>query len=1644
MLPFEVTKNVPDHVLNLLENIMIFAYQAVRSRNIYDVIMAVTTFYKLQCDCSHFPINLSMISSCKDYINTLFTTKENQSYGLSELFTEQSFIQDINIEQMLTSAKDKMELWPKIQATSIWKKVRKVMAFLSASALYKSKCEKKVDAKFVAKIEKEMYENETMFRLDMTHTILETLLLLSEKGYQIFITGEISSIFHSGKAYELWLEESTKIIAQSRYLCNPEPHGIDIHKFQNTLDKLLTQGSDIIKMSCDIPKLTLASIRNTQMQLTNVRAMFINMQSTNKTRRAPMIFVVEGDPGAGKTTFSDLLHIHYAKVRNKDPSFGTRFAHSSRAKHWDGFKSHQWSLLIDDIASHNPAVTKEMPQDLSDVLGIGNNAPFVPPMAAVEDKGKTPFTGELCVCTTNSPEMHFHHYFAVEAAPARRMKDHLQITVKSEFQDDNGMLDSTKISAPLADEYPNWWNIQVREARIGKNSKTSAPRDLYNKTVSIVDTVRFDDIYDFLMWYVSKIHAHQLTQDKIEASNTNMFDIKLCNNCFLPRSHCMCSSFTVEEILFSEQSFVAVVCHGTIRTVLMACLFIFFQVLNGCVFQLVTDCFQWLYRRGSTIVLTWLQKKMDHEWNNLCWYLSPRRRLEEAILCFSEFNAVKAIKAAGNKIYAKFRIPPELAALVYFLVTTIAGYKMWAGINRMLDNHFDQQTHIETGSAPQGNERENVWYNPNYEVSNFDVGRLTCSWKGLSFEQLEAKLLNNIVNCRFYFYEDGKRKYSMSSAICLNGQLYMTTDHSIPNVDVVEADIVSGPPNVLGSKVRVNLRSSDILRTGRLAFFYIQKVPPKSDVSGLLMGSGIKGFVGDAIMLGRNVDGSVNKKSIKALRMCDVATDDGKFKGFMGNASPCTIEGDCGSIYLMKTGQGPVIGAIHELGVKNSPLCSGAPVDKDELTAYIDFNKLIHAGGPNFKAKSAEKTLIELHAKSPVRYIDKGNAKVYGTFAGHRPHLKSRVQDTPLRPLMERDGFETDLVPPNMKGWAPIRNNMIKLVADTPPIDKDLLELAVQGMFADWCKIPKHELDLIEIYNDITIVNGSPGVRFVDAMPRSTSMGEPWNTSKKYFLDSIEVPGYDNCKSFTPEVLDRVEIIIDKYLRGERACPVFAGSLKDKAIPKSKDDERKVRMFMGAPADFTYVVRKYLLSFVRVMQRNKFLFESAPGIEAQCAEWDALRKYLTHFNEDRCVGGDFKSFDTSMPPEFLLAAFGCIKSFHELAGCDDSHLKIIDGIMYDICYPYANVKGDLLQLIGKNPSGHALTVTINSVVNCLYMRYCYLALKPNDGSNLHCYDFKDSVKLITYGDDNFMNVKEGYDWFNHRSISEVLRSIGVTYTMADKISESIPYVPIDEASFLKRKFRFEDELGYFVCPLEPASIIGSLMIGERSKFVSEESRICSVMTSANDEFFWHGRETFEEWHARLQGYIDELQLQDYMDSDLPTWDDLIARYKQNTNHYINNPDIEKYVKQSFIGYADEKVKHYKRKYRSEIQGIKISLICMLLCGILVVSDLYVKLVSNSILVPNWSSINLGCESIVNKDSCKPDSHSLYNDFVFRLAYIYHRFIIWTCALIFCLCVNSPIILAFLAVMHGLELVYGQNFINLIFVIIVLQRCKYHW
>lgn len=133
----------------------------------------------------------------------------------------------------------------------------------------------------------------------------------------------------------------------------------------------------------------------------------------------------------------------------------------------------------------------------------------------------------------------------------------------------------------------------------------------------------------------------------------------------------------------------------------------------------------------------------------------------------------------------------------------------------------------------------------------------------------------------------------------------------------------------------------------------------------------------------------------------------------------------------------------------------------------------------------------------------------------------------------------------------------------------------------------------------------------------------------------------------------------------------------------------------------------------------------------------------------------------------------------------------------------------------------------------------------------------------------------------------MLANVGITYTMADKESESVPYIDISKSTFLKRKFVWDADIGAVVAPLEEESIIKSLMVTVESKSVSAEHQAVSIISSAVREYFFHGRETFHDMSDLLKEIIDECGLVAYVeDSTFPTYEELKKSFWRASKHLI--------------------------------------------------------------------------------------------------------------------------------------------------------------
>jgi hypothetical protein len=686
--------------------------------------------------------------------------------------------------------------------------------------------------------------------------------------------------------------------------------------------------------------------------------------------------------------------------------------------------------------------------------------------------------------------------------------------------------------------------------------------------------------------------------------------------------------------------------------------------------------------------------------------------------------------------------------------------------------------------------------------------------------------------------------------------------------------VVHGSAGSVGlQEVSTEMCDTDVvtMENKEVAFFRLRCLPPKKNLLPLIAKDSAN-FVAAGRYVLRSPEGCVESVRVVNISagghfVCESMEVDAVWNG---NASPHTVVGQCGMPLIAFTGRGPMICGLHVAG--GGPRIAAAKFTVELAQKGLDAftEPHVEAGAPMLSAQGYDRELTNLHHKSVMSFIPTGKCNVYGSFTGFRPHGRSSVVPTVIRDAVVKRGYTEDFMAPKLGSWEPWRLAALDMVNPVERMKTDVLAKCVGAFKEDIEReLPSSEWNEIHVLDDFTTMNGAPGVKFIDKINRNTSMGNPFKKSKRHFLEPVESENdVSDPQMYNAEIQQRIDHMLNTYMEGRRVMPVYCGHEKDEAMKEKKVKAMQNRIFTGAPGDAAHITRKYFLTLIRVMQRNKFVFECGPGTNPLSTEWQEIREHICKYGPDRLIAGDYGKFDKTMPPALILAAFDILRWMCEKAGYDLVSLLVVQGVAEDTAFPLVDFNGDLVEFFGSNPSGHPLTVIINGLANSLYMRYSYHELNPEQ----EVRSFKRRVALITYGDDNAMGVHVSAPWFNHTTVQKLLAHVGVRYTMADKEAVSVPYITIGEVSFLKRTWRWDEDVGAYLAPLEETSIGKSLTRVVASKTISAEAQACEVLKSAHMEYFNYGWEIFHQKDKMIREIMDECDLWPHTHMDrYPTW-----------------------------------------------------------------------------------------------------------------------------------------------------------------------------
>lgn len=419
-----------------------------------------------------------------------------------------------------------------------------------------------------------------------------------------------------------------------------------------------------------------------------------------------------------------------------------------------------------------------------------------------------------------------------------------------------------------------------------------------------------------------------------------------------------------------------------------------------------------------------------------------------------------------------------------------------------------------------------------------------------------------------------------------------------------------------------------------------------------------------------------------------------------------------------------------------------------------------------------------------------------------------------------------------------------------------------------------------ELLNDDQIFSGIAGVKEYSGLRLNTSEGMPLILErpkdahdKRWLFEYRETNEGNELIGIHPSLRSLMEFNHRKRLKGEIPWTVFTNIMKDCRIACEKVKRPgATRLFSVSPVEYTWACKRYFSHFQAAYQRGRIKNECAIGINTHGPEWGHLARWLTAVGPN-LITGDYSAFGDRLSYQAMRGAAEIIIAWYEAyySRCYTRYRRIL--LEEGFSAPRM-AKNLIYRVVCGIPSGHALTVEINSLVNCLYMRYCWLKCTENT-SLCTMQQFNKCTRLVTYGDDLIMSVANvAAGCFNFIRIRDTLASLDISFTPSDKLSQGKEFENLLEVTFLKAKFRPH--------PFRPTEMLPDLPDASIFECVNwnwqSPDMVSSFFEGARASClaaFGRGEEFYTWWRKRLLEYCaKDPRLRDYLHA--PTWRELDA------------------------------------------------------------------------------------------------------------------------------------------------------------------------
>lgn len=1332
---------------------------------------------------------------------------------------------------------------------------------------------------------------------DVADAIFETVMFFTEGAYMCFQTGSLKPLLINDRTAMELDTEYARVTAWYELVRNGNLKkfaDMSDHEFERRLNSL---SASLINLSHSLKGIDKKLVLDKVQKVLIMQNDFISLKIACGVRHSPWAIEFFGESSQGKTTISDQLLDAVLTSQNMPVDKQYRCAYNPGDKFMSNWTSDKLVLVFDDVANDKAQFVERPPTRA--IVDVCNNQMFYAPKAELESKGKCFVEPWIVVATTNKKDLDAGIYSNCPYSIQRRLVS-ITVRAKTEFQRIvDGIpcgIDSSKVRDFYTDDdgvfnppmFDDIWTVTIERAVKPQELRTIAnyePIEWKGKKMINISMA------ECIQWAIEDFDEHRKNQEALldgMRKRTNIMQKCGVDGCKHLKGNCpyhLETHFGKETVTSIKKIWHSMPRGGVDRLYDRAdydaskviyekgMQFISSWDWIKCVpvsafdHEYSTTVFRWLYKDTLVDNYRWESKRLIITFvmtsilsllflpfilGSIVSFISLFQyfRVQKTLLKRVEdelFDELKTKNMEISPILRKYR--DEYARYICTISIGIAAlYGLARAYRAFRSNEQKVQGSLEPTTVRDIEERDaetNVWTS----IVQKELPISTIS-KRMSANQLDNVIQKALVYGSIHM-ETGN---GMVNGLMLSSNVILIPDHYFNEFgEQLNCTFRKKNPDSSGGKfvARLHVNCSYLIPNSDLRVCYI---PTGGSFKNL-----VNFFPTEEMpsvpfrMHWRKKDGSL--VLAKGITSPGVVQTWKSFKGgSYKNLTINTFDGLCGATLISETNGSTILG-VHLGGTAGTPVGVYGSITQQELfTAFEELRK-IEGVVLSGEAGKFETTVlgvqltnnIPLHTKSALNYLpEDSQIEYYGSCPG-RAVNKSDVKVTPIsKHIVDVCGvpniYRGPKFNPDWYGW---QTCLANLAVPAHPYPHDLLAIAVKDY-----KEPLLEVFRSVLWKDARPLTdhenlcGIPGKKFMDAIKLDTSIGPPLSGPKRKFVIEKE-PTKDkpNNRELESVIMDEITRIEDCYRRGERGYPIAKACKKDEILAKDK-----CRIFYSNAISLTYLIRKYYLPILRVLQMNPLMSECAVGINSHGPEWQQFHEHALKFGKDRLFGGDYGKYDQKLPSQLIFAALRILIDFARECDYSPEDIKIMEAMTGDIVFAYIAFNGDLIGLTeGTHISGNSLTVIINGICGSLNLRcYFYSEYPPVVFNNRLV--FRDCVAAMTYGDDNIGSVRKDIHNFTIKGCSKFLAQYGQVYTMPDKESELLDFLPYEEFEFLKRSSVWHPKLGRHLGSLLDKSIYKSLHCFMRGKNcpLTEEHACAQNIDGALREWFNHGEEKYEE------------------------------------------------------------------------------------------------------------------------------------------------------------------------------------------------------